>query len=366
MARHHAICLAWLAVVACGSLSSFEANAESPREVEAPCARAGTEDRYPERRPCHAVIEEAKAKVELRVRQQAEHYYSGCDLDPTAPPTVGGCRGTRIPTPTCNVLDTEGVPKTFNLIMERDQNHEGALPGLARASGSCGNWPRFQTQVRGRSCQVTPIYAGQNVIEDAYNRGAWIQALNCFHHQVRSEIERGTLKISRLTLPDGTQAEGACASMAREYAGTVTRNGEVTQSISQKLGAQPNLGDIDHCTGSERARATGESADVGPLRQSACFLSSARQSTEAMFMHLAACEIWNRARRSYEVFLGTALGRDDVRMNARNQVQGRRGSRSECNEEHILNTAYKPAFFSGFRRKAEGLWNAESCQGGAP
>lgn len=362
MVRRIPSIIAGLVWTAAACLFSTGARAESPTEVQAPCARPGQENDHPELRPCAAVLDESKPKLELRVRQQAEHYYSGCDLDPTAPPSTGGCRGTRIPTPTCNVLDTEGVPKTFNVIVERDRNHEGTLPGLPRASGSCGNWPRFHTRVSGRSCQVQPVYAGENVIEDAYNRGAWIQALNCFHNQVSSEIEHGKLKISRLTLPDGTQAEGTCAPMARDYAGTVSRNGQAYQSISQKLGAQPNLRDIAYCTGNETASAV----DVGPLRQSACHLAVVRQSTEAMFMHLAACEVWNRARRSYERFIGTPTARDEVRAAARNQIEGRRGSRSQCNEENILNNAYKPVYFNGFHAKAHAIWNAESCGGGSP
>lgn len=313
-------------------------------------------------RACLEYLPEAKKKVEQRVRDQAEAYYNGCDLDPGVPEdkAVRGCRGRPVPRATCNLLDTPGVPKTFNHGVENPTNH---------LSQSCGQWPYFSAVLSGRTCSITPNYTlTDQYIEDSFNRGAWIQALNCYHQQVQAEVEKGKIRLTKVMSSSGVEQDGPCAAMANDYGDLKGGSDQIAKTLESKFSGQKNIGDISFCDGDGAAKADEASKysdanpDAGKNRQSACQLRSARRSVEAMFMQLAACEVWTRAARSYETFLGRTPASDSVKEHARRSINGISSSdRGMCSHQRVLDQFYIPNYMSAFNSKANAIWNADAC-----
>lgn len=348
--------------------AAFSAGAVD-RELDAPCI-PGTNDEEIKRlkaqgahageRACKVVLREADQKLEKRVRDQAEQYYDGCDLDPTQAPNAQGCRGRTVPRETCNVL-SNGVPGTFGG-NELATNHKGR---------SCGDWPYFNSRLSGRTCSITPDYTRtSHFIEDSYNRGGWIQAMNCYHNQVKAEVARGKLRLTTVRNAEGAEVNGPCAAMAQQFdwakreADASVSSAAVAKANEQSLTGEANIADVEMCTGAERSKVEDENPDVGRLRQSACQLVAARQNLEAMWMQLAACEVFSRAQRSYERFMGgpSPTG-DDVTAAARRAIHGIRSkNRSMCSHNRVLEQWYKPNYFSRFHAKADAIWNAEACR----
>lgn len=369
---------ALIAAAAFGSIAlSRDASAASvPKFAEAPCIPTDNEATLKKaqasgsragERSCKDVLKEAKEKVEHRVRQQAEFYYNGCDLDPTKDADSNGCRGTQVPKETCNVLDTAGVPKTFNLMLEMKKNHASSLQSeVPRESESCGDWPWFNAKLSGRTCRIKPDYTKtRNYIEDAYNRGAWIQALNCYHQQVQAEVGKGVLKLTTVSDGNGGEVPGPCAILASDYATLKSTSDKMAKEIQQKFSGQDNIGDIDHCAGddgkTDASQFSETDPDAGKHRQSACQLRTSRRSLEAMFMQLASCEVWTRAGRSYERFLGKTPGYDEVKAAARKSIHGIKSKkRSMCSHNKVLDR-YRNTFMTRFKAKSEAIWNSNSC-----
>ncbi|MCM2279627.1 MAG: hypothetical protein NDJ89_16250 [Oligoflexia bacterium] len=367
----------WIATI-------FSASPLWGAELIAPCIWADSAQEYAKlkakgphagERLCKHVIPELKKLIEDMVRERAELYYNGCELDAvrgTDRPQCLGRLGNDVPKETCNSLDTPGVPKTFNRIVEKNRNHNfdfHELKGVGfadhrRPGAECGRWPLFRTRISGKSCKITPEYAkGGGFIEDSYNRGAFIQALNCFHQQVQFELDKGKVLLTMEKVPDDTGAvreqEGPCAVMARLYqeqkAGTERAN-------NLNLGTAENLEEIEQCTGDEKIDSTQLNSDRGRLRQSACQLKAARDALEKAFAAVAACEIGLRAGNSYVgKFIGTGITHDEIARAAFESGRGRKGKSRQCNHKWVLNKFYIPTYTKRFKTKAEAIWNATTC-----
>lgn len=349
-----------LIFIGLGTVTHAEAaqSAGEVTELAIPCVKEGSSEANKSGlRQCSVFVPDAKSLLKKRVLQQAENYYNGCQYDSSkpVPAEAGACQGNRIPKETCNVLDTAGVPKTFNSIVEETTNHASLLTEIQRSSASCGAWPTFQTSVSGHTCNITPVYSGSNQIEDAYNRGAFIQSLNCFHQQVEREIEQGKIRLSKLTAADGTSVPLVCAEMAKKF---IELSDSVRNSMqtTQQAGVA-NLSDADNCTD-----LSTNNGGVDHARQSACYLQTLRYSVEAMFLQLAACEVFVRSMASYDRFLGIGATRDEVKEQARNQINGVTGGQGLCNHTTILTNYYKPNYFTLFKARANAIWNESACK----
>ncbi|MCM2323442.1 MAG: hypothetical protein NDJ90_09295 [Oligoflexia bacterium] len=353
-------------------------------ELEAPCISAPTKEEiarqkqkgpHAGQRLCKDVMPELKKLTEDLVRERAELLYNGCDLDAERGALISQClgrKGNEQPRETCNPLETPGVPKTFNRQVERENNHSFdfkeleylGFPEKRRAGAKCGDWPFFKTRIRGRSCRISATYPENgNYLEGAYNRGAFIQALNCFHQQVQYELDKGKVLLTTIRVPDGNggfiEQDSVCSTMAKVYE---EQKASTEPGKNLNLGSAENLEEIEDCTGFEKINSKELNSDRGRLRQSACQLRAARDALEKAFASVVACEIGIRASNSYVgQFIGSSVTKDEISSAAQKAGHGRKGKSKQCNHNWVLNKFYKPAYWKKFQSKAEQIWNAQTC-----
>jgi hypothetical protein len=300
-------------------------------------------------RTCSEMTSRYLSKFDERISLQAESWYRGCDLDTSAnapsftvdttlPTGSNVCTGTPVAGVTCNAL-RNGVPATYNKRRELSKNHNGV---------SCGSWPRFESKVTDYTCRITPHYGEGVMIEQSYERGTFIQALNCFHQQVKNELAKNSLTIT---------PGGPCEKPSAAFAGLGNDMLQISGQIKKDFGAEANLPDVDNCT--EQVSVT--QTDPGRLRQSACQLASVRQTREAMFYEMAACEVFARAKVSYEKFKAKSPSGGGVAKAVRAELDGLSGNYKLCNEATIRN-GYTSTFFKLLKQKSDKIWNAEACK----
>ena len=278
-------------------------------EVDAPCKKDG--DTSPTSfglRPCSVFIPEAVKVIEKRIHNQTDCFYKGKVLDPTAldPKTKGAlptdaadpatqCPGPNFGKETCNV-----APGHFNdEVAEITANHTGL---------NCGTSVEMHVSCSlDGSCTVTPDATGDyGTQEDAYTRGTMIAALGCYNTQVTNGITvDGKVKVAAW----GNQI-GPCGAIATDYVYKMAQNGKQGESLTKALKGQPNIADIENCPDAQNQQKGGDdSTELGKDRQSACLLRAARHATEALYEHLAVCEVMSRASYSRDKFLDAFFDR---------------------------------------------------------
>lgn len=306
-------------------------------------------------RTCADVLSQYMPEFEKRIQVQADNWYRGCDLNTAPDPSESNpalpqvpkftlsdgstCRGTHVAGPVCNLL-SNGVPATYNHGVEDTQNHNG---------GSCGDWPNFRVKPNSHSCVIIPDYTGlTKLIEDSYNRGAFVQSLNCYHHQVSNELTQHSIQIAD---------NSPCHKMGQTFSQISGDTRALAAKMKQDFGNEANLSDVDYCKGTEKVSAT----DPGRFRQSACQLSAARAAREAMFFQLASCEVFARAKTSFEKFLAGTPHENGISQAVLKSYQGTPGTLRQCSAA-VVTDHYSNAYKQIFTQKAKKLWNAKSCQ----
>ncbi|MGK5084538.1 hypothetical protein WDW37_14680 [Bdellovibrionota bacterium FG-1] len=142
----------------------------------------------------------------------------------------------------------------------------------------------------------------QGTLEDGYIRGALLQATSCFYQQVINEVQSS----HQITISDvEPNIPSPCLWLAKDLAFLEKSHQDSIASLSDKLLGQANIEDILNFDKNWSAPKKTGSIDMGPLRQSAQYLASARAGLEVMFTQLAACEIFARAQFSYLSTFGT-------------------------------------------------------------
>ncbi|MEK6705173.1 MAG: hypothetical protein AABZ06_05245 [Bdellovibrionota bacterium] len=370
------------------------AMAEPPKThvLKAPCI-----DRKGHLRTCGKVIQSKdlndlgiKKKVEDRIRLQIEGYYRGCDIDmdpDTDDPeyakingllehfkkqlgsnntfeekykevfesidsSTNKCPGRPFPLETCNMFSWPG---TFN-----DKMREGVKSEQNHIGHYCGDYTHFDTKLRRTTCHVTPDHtSGKHEREDAFIRGAWVQALTCYHQKVQNELSSERLKIKPIK-----DAESPCAALAKKYDEQKRMSDTIANDLNIWLKGQKNIKDIWNCTGKETTNPNELNPDVGKHRQSACQLVTAQRNMEAMFTHLAVCEIFSRAQLSFEKFLvgpGGKGGLYDYVKKHLNTNKCRSKNKRNCSHERILERCYKGPYLRFFWDRGRRFWNDKTC-----
>ncbi|MGK5084535.1 hypothetical protein WDW37_14665 [Bdellovibrionota bacterium FG-1] len=138
-------------------------------------------------------------------------------------------------------------------------------------------------------------------LEDGYMRGSLLQATTCFYQQVVNEIkDKHQLTVSTV----GPDIPSPCLILAKNFSFLSKSHQDSVASLAGQLQGQANIEDILNFDKTWDTTKTG-AIDMGPLRQSAQYLASARGGLEVMFTQLAACEIFTRAQFSYVGHFGT-------------------------------------------------------------
>ena len=139
--------------------------------------------------------------------------------------------------------------------------------------------------------------------------------------------------------------------MARQYLETEGASRLIHGDLNKRLEAQPNLKEIEDCS-----RASTDAAEAGgDLKMSSCYLKTARSGLEAMFKHLAVCEVFVRAQLSYENYLDHFFSRSaaDLRQD---QIKKKC---TDVGKEDKINQCYRQVYLDvvrdGIAPRLEGI-----------
>jgi hypothetical protein len=261
--------------------------------------------------------------------------YSGCDLtdyraDLTNPSSCK--KNTSIPV--CNYFATSSFGKNFGQELTSNNLQQ-----------SCGNWMTPSTAVGNGKCQI--IASNFGTLEQSYYQGNMVHSLDVHLAQIKNEIASGKLKLTTVS------GDEKAADLYKTQISHV-------KDMKKILLDYKNIGSIEDCTVS----AT-DSSSAG--QQSACMMLTHRKILEQHFAHLAAKELMDRARRSFERFDAGQSGRSfflEFRAFL-NQHQGDprcRGHKAQCNPNAYMNSCYKPLFKEFFETRTNTVWNTGVCQ----
>lgn len=357
------ICPAWAAP------SASPAPQSQLEDVKVPCTPDGatTTSGNTGLRVCSVVIPDATQDMESRVRAQIDSYYQGCDLDTT--PGAKAVSFSAGPTKLCNGSDPTpagscvGVPQSMGVCNVASGKFSGNAAELEcnHVGTSCGVWtylhvkfvqsgdalnPKIDTY-------ITPDALGaKGTREDAYTRGAWVQAVTCFEEQVKQEVTNGHLKLTKIGNEDGETM-----AMARDFIELDSKSHLQALTFEEHIKNQPNAPDIQNCTSDQNLPTAAN--DPKNLRQSACLLKSARAGTESMFKYLAVSEVFVRARLSYENFLNSFFNPATAKLRQTNITN----SCMNVGKEAAINQCYQKNYLSIFQKATTPWWPTDgSCR----
>lgn len=301
--------------------------------LEAPCVSATPmySGAHAGERACKDVIAEVKSNLKIETKKRVDARYEKCYYSFSKPPT-GACRGTPAVGPVCNAPDS-GIPQVFEL-------PKGAC------SDSSPGWPRFKATKGGSrsapKCNIEPYYTEQP-IEDAYNAGAWVRAFDCYFPQVEKELDKNTIRLTN----------DVCVVAAKKYA-----------ELAQRLTQDANIRELANecCPSKNLAKARVSSSCNEAKVASACYLQSVRSSVEAIFNQIAICEVNMRAQTSWEKFLGSSIGENELASLARREINGVEGKGAQCNnDDPYIVSRYKAAVKAQIEKSVKKSWNVGVC-----
>lgn len=315
------------------TISSSPAAVSNSYTVDLPCRQSGD----PENglRVCSDVIRDVTNWTDQFLAGMVKALYRGCDLsDSTTTTDPDNCQPKNT-VQTCNYF--AGLTDIANTSAEQTTNHLGK---------SCGQWITVGQRVSGSQCMISANTMG--TLEQSFYQGNGIHSLDCHWSQVKNELAQGKLKLTAATGLDPAKNYETQISMIKK--------------AKDDLFAHKNIPQVEKCTAADLEGAT-------PAKQSACMEYTHRLVLEQHVAHLAAIEVMNRARRSFERFdAGTnsrAFFADFKAYLQQNQnTSACRGKSSDCNSSSstYLTSCYKPLWQSFFLNRSNSVWNAEVCQ----
>jgi hypothetical protein len=314
-------------------LSSSPAQVKDSYTLELPCRQKGTEENG--LRECSVVIHDVTEWTESFLKKMADGIYHGCDLSDTGTVTDPTTCQPKNTVQTCNYF--QGMTGIANTSPEQSTNH------LQKA---CGQWISVGQHISGSQCMISANSMG--TMEQSFYQGNSIRALDCHWNQVKNELSQGKL---RLTAAIGLDA-------ATKYATQI----DMIKKARESLLAHKNIAQVDKCTAADLEGAT-------PAKQSACMEYTHRLVLEQHLAHMAALEVVDRARRSFERFDAGTTGRaffaEFKSYLQQNQGSSQcRGKSSDCNSASsaYLTRCYKPLFQQFFETRSNSVWSTEVCQ----
>lgn len=313
-----------------------------------PCAKPGDPNPVKGLRTCVAVAADVKTNLESRIMSYATSIYEGCVSGTATDAQVAA--NTCLPpgAPTARVCDRSADSLDLNQAETGTSNHLG---------NTCGNWVNLQTTLHGRTCSVTPQSGGPQGYgdrEDAYMRGAKIHSLDCYRHNVETELATYSLHLTQV----GT-TPGPCLALAQTYQAKLQTT---SQNLMNSLGAEQNISDIANCAA--QGSLTGTAQTVGQNRQSACQLIASRTALEVSFTQIAACEVIYRAQLAHDKFRMNAsqgTGFNAMVFEKINADKCTSQSASDCTSATVLQNCYVPKYQSMFDARVKDVWPDGLC-----
>ncbi len=301
--------------------------------IDLPCRQQGA----PENglRECSAVIHDVTGWTEKFLDGMIKGVYRGCDLADSSTLTEPDSCQPKKTIQTCNYF--AGITQIANTAPEQSTNHNGK---------ACGQWISVGQKVSGGKCMISATEMGS--LEQSYYQGDSIRALDCHWSQVKNELSQGKLKLSA----------AAGLDPAKNYETQIS----MIKKAKEDLFAHKNIPQVEKCTSEDLQGASA-------AKQSACMEYTHRLVLEQHLAHLAALEVINRARRSFERFDAGTNSRAFFAefKNYLQQNQGSaacRGKSADCKSDSTpyLTKCYQPLWQSFFTTRSNSVWNAEVCQ----
>jgi hypothetical protein len=314
-------------------LSSSPAALSGAYTLDLPCRQKGAEENG--LRECSVVIHDVTEWTEGFLKKMIDGIYHGCDLADSGTVTDPTTCQPKNTVQTCNYF--QGITGIANLGPEKSTNH------LQRG---CGQWISVGQRISGSQCMISASSMG--TMEQSFYQGNTIRALDCHWNQVKNELAQGKLRL--------TAAAGL--NPAEKYATQI----DLIKKAREGLLAHKNIAQVDKCTAADLEGAT-------PAKQSACMEYTHRLVLEQHLAHMAALEVIDRARRSFERFdagtTGHAFFADFKSYLQQNQGSLQcRGKSADCNSASsaYLTRCYKPLFQQFFESRSNSVWSTEVCQ----
>lgn len=286
-------------------------------------------------RVCSDVIRDVTSWTEQFLSGMIQALYRGCDLaDATASANPESCQ-PKSQIQTCNYF--AGITGIANTAAEQSTNHLGK---------SCGDWIKVGERISGGQCVISASAMGS--MEQSFYQGNGIRALDCHWNQVKNELSQGKLNL--------TAAVGL--DPAKNYATQI----DLIKKAKEELFAHKNIAQVEKCTSEDLQSASA-------AKQSACMEYTHRLVLEQHLAHMAAIEVMNRARRSFERFDAGTNSRaffEDFKAYLQQNLNSAscRGKSSDCNSSSsaYLTKCYQPLWRDYFTSRSASVWNAEVCQ----
>ncbi|MBU6376325.1 MAG: hypothetical protein KGQ59_10045 [Bdellovibrionales bacterium] len=278
---------------------------------------------------CKEVKERSKKLVFARVKEIVDCWYGkGANCD-------GISSGfSRI----CNLIGGSLTPS------EMESNHVGQ---------SCGAWSEVKTEYKVSGGLQPRVDSESQVIssggkgdrERAYVAGGYINATECALRRVLRMIDSGSLSVS------------ACKAAGQDLASV---QGSFTAAIGRIGGANAlkieNKRELlDKCDGKTQkvvekqySKEMSNSADAKAesLDQKNCRLATQRSGAEAMFQHLAVCEIMAQVEPAYNRFVMSSMSPGVMQGRIDGWVKKCKGC---MNDDQCQNECYQKNFLEYIR-----------------
>jgi hypothetical protein len=301
--------------------------------VDIPCRQKGSAKNG--LRECPEVIRDVTSWTEGYLKNMIDAIYRGCDLTDSNTSTDPTNCQPKNTVQTCNYFT--GLTGIANTSPEQGTNHIGK---------TCGQWIQVGQHVSGSQCMISASSMG--TMEQSFYQGNSIRALDCHWNQVKNDLAQGKLKLTAATGLDPAQ----------KYSTQI----QLIKKAKDQLLAYKNIGDVEKCTAEDLNSATA-------AKQSACMEYTHRLILEQHVAHMAAVEVIDRARRSFERFdagtNGHAFFSDFKSYLQQNQNSSQcRGKRADCNSASsaYLTRCYKPLWQQFFESRSNSVWTTEVCQ----
>lgn len=292
----------------------------------------------------------------------------GTATQPSFGPTICNLNSGQF-TPTAE-LTTNQVGESCGNPVNITINYSVTMCPPPASSCACSD-PRPVPVVINKAYNASDPLNSPGLLEDGYMRGAIVQATTCFYKQVTNEITGPT---HSLTVNNIDGSPSPCQSILDQYASLSSGLTNSIANLQTQLTGQANFADIVNCQTNWNATVSNQAQDVGPLRQSAQQLCSARTAIESMFVQLAACEIFARAQAGYVDMISSPASQTNILNMLQTQVATPCGNQctagagwcsvpSASTVQTCANNCYKTNMPTAVQNFINGLWASDgsSC-----
>ncbi len=241
---------------------------------------------------CGDVVDLVTKDLETKVKTHVDLLYRRGEKVSTqeggTADSVGG-KGYYFGKPVCDLL-----PHQYNDYKPEGDTSGGAVNHIGE---TCGNFINVRVSIQGRSARTGLIMGGAAQFgsrEAGYIRGGWTQMIAFHLNKVVGEMK--------------SQNQVTYSASCQDLATEITELGGKTKDLSNRLIANvgpDQVAEVKKCQVEDFEHAANSAnPDLGPLRQSAQQLCTARAALESATVQLASCEVMARAGEDYRRVFG--------------------------------------------------------------